>query len=193
MWNKESHILIRFLLTTFLLIGGLAWGILGLTGLNVISRLAREVNLPILSRIIYTMFGLSALFYLLKYYNRDNFLPFLGRTVLPVSLLNHSSPLDYNSEATLNAPEATTKGGQVTHVVYWAAKGKGEVPEGLSVEEAYGDYSNAGMVEVEDGKALIRFKNPVGYRVGGREMKPHVHYRWVSKGGMLSKVHTLEV
>ena len=54
----DQDIILKFILTTLLVIGGLAWGILGMTGFNPVSRFSSLLGLPILTRIIYTIIGL---------------------------------------------------------------------------------------------------------------------------------------
>lgn len=185
MLDKKSYVYLRFIVLTLLVIGGLAWGTIGVTGSNPIARVTRILKIPYLSRVIYTMVGIAALIFIMKFYNRDTFLPFLGKTVFPPTLLNLGHPIDYNRQATLKAPS------EARFVVFWAAEGSNNDTD---VKEAYGKFLNSGAVQVEDGEAVIRFRDPVSYTVHGKKkLKKHVHYRWLDESGMMSKVHTLEV
>jgi uncharacterized membrane protein YuzA (DUF378 family) len=88
------------------IIGALNWFIIGLTGINFLD------NLGFFARIIYILVGISALFIIFK---RDTYLPFLGETVMPCSLLTDRTP----SGATV---EVTIKGPAGRKVIYWAAE-----------------------------------------------------------------------
>jgi len=190
MWfnNKNSPILLKFLLTSILVLGCLIWGIIGVSGFNIVSRGARAINLPILSRIIYTVFGLAAILFLLEFYNKETFIPFLDTTVLPTHLLNITNPLDSNMEVSL-----TPKKG-ITHAVFWAAMPENESDDGVDVNDAFGDYSNAGVAEInDDGKIILKFKKPISYKVNGQLLDRHVHYRYVLSDKMLDKVRTVNI
>jgi len=186
----KHHLMFKFILTTILVIGGLAWGILGMSGFNPISRFSNLLGLPILTRIIYTIVGLAAILYLLKFYNKDNFLPFLGQSLFPSSLLNvGQSAGNFDRELTLTAPT----GSDAELLAFWAADSPSD-QKTPSAEEAYGDFQNSGVVPVINGKATIRFKEPGEYHVldGKKHLESHVHYRWVGKS-LMSKVNTVNV
>lgn len=191
MWSKKSpDVALKFITTCLLIIGGLAWGVLGMTGINPVSRLSTLLGLPILTRIIYTVVGLAAVLYLWKFLNRDQFLPFLGPSMLPSTLLNVGQKVgSYNRELELTAPA----GVNAKYVAFWAASPKATTQAGLPVMDAYGDWTNAGVVPVdESGKAVIRFQDPVDYKVGVKHKKSHVHYRWVGEK-MMGAVKTVDV
>lgn len=187
MFGKQ-HMMLKFFLTTILVIGGLAWGILGMTGWNPISRFANLLGLPILTRTIYTLVGLSAIMYLLKFYNKDSFLPFLGKSLLPANLLNVGQPAgNYDRELSIPLPN----GSDANLLAFWAAESDPKV-KSPSAEEAYGDFTNSGVVPVVNGQATIKFKNPSDYHVaqGTKHLKSHVHYRWIGKK-MMGEVNTI--
>lgn len=183
MIDKKSYVYLRFITLTLLVIGGLSWGVLGATGTNPISRISRALNIPYLSRVVYSMVGIAALLFIIKFYNRDTFLPFLGKTIMPPSLINLGYPLDFDYQATLTAPKGAK------YVVYWASQG----PAGQGVKDAYGKYENSGAMQVKGQKTVIKFKSPASYKVRGKTLKEHVHYRWVGDDGMMSRVHTLHI
>ena len=188
---SKHHLMLKFILTTLLVIGGLAWGILGMTGFNPISRFANLLRFPILTRIIYTMIGLASILYILKFFNKDTFLPFLGQSVFPSSLLNvgTQSQGNFDRELTLTAPPES----QAKLLAFWAAD-EGADGKTTSAEEAYGDFHNSGVVPVVDGQATIRFKDPGEYHVmeGKKHLESHIHYRWIGKS-MMGKVNTAYV
>lgn len=118
---------------------------------------------------------------------RDTYLPFLGQTVLPPTLLKADAvPENANSQATIELSWA--KDG--TKVLYWAASPAKEVV--ATPQLAYGPYSNAGITIVKDGKAILKFVCPAKYNVGAfdKTLNKHVHYRIVKEDGMLGRVKT---
>ena len=118
--------------------------------------------------------------------NRDFYMPFLGPTVVPTSLLKVSTPRDASVAVAITAPKAAT------HVVYWAAT-PSTVPRDDPMA-AYRGYKNAGCVEVAGGRATLRVACPGTYRVGwGRLVPRHLHYRFVFANGVLSSVKTAPV
>ena len=115
------------------------------------------------------------------------FLPFLGETVLPPSVLTKATPQD----ATLTVAVGPAPAG-ATHAVYWAAATSNAVVGNPA--DAYAGFKNAGVVPIQAGMAVLALTCPAPYTVpGGRTLSRHVHYRWVFASGMLSKVHTENV
>jgi hypothetical protein len=78
-------------------------------------------------------------------------------------------------------------------VVYWAAKPNDKVVE---VEEAYGDFSNSGVVMANNmGEATLTFSKGSEYVVpSGKQLKSHVHYReFKDRYGMMGPVQSVFV
>jgi hypothetical protein len=118
---------------------------------------------------------------------RDTYLPFLGETVLPPTLLKADAvPENANTQAVIDIHWA--KDG--TKVLYWAASPAKEVVS--TPQQAYGSFSNAGIATLKDGKAILKFECPSKYNVGAFEktLNKHVHYRIVKENGMLGRVKT---
>ena len=119
-------------------------------------------------------------------FNRDFYLPFLGPTVVPTSVLKLGTPSDATVAIAIDAPR------NATHVVYWAAK-----PSTMAMDNpmaAYRGFNNAGVVAVAGGRATLRLACPGTYKVGwGRLMPRHVHYRYVFDNGVMSSVKTAAV
>lgn len=117
---------------------------------------------------------------------RDFYLPFLGPTVVPTSLLKVGTPADAPVAVSVDAPK------NATHVMYWAS-----TPSTLTADApaaAYRGFKNAGVVEVAGGRATLRVACPGTYKVGwGRMMPRHLHYRYVYSNGVLSGVKTASV
>jgi hypothetical protein len=114
---------------------------------------------------------------------RTTWLPFLGPAAVPVGILKETkSPKDANYSMTIRVPPCAQR------VMYWGAIVKSKNPV-----TAYGGYTNAGIADVKNGMATLTLKKPTEYSVRGFELKPHVHYRWITGRGLLSSVHTAPV
>lgn len=119
-------------------------------------------------------------------FDRDSYLPFLGECVLPPSVLAAKTPQDAAFNVDVLVPDGAT------HVMYWAS----ESGAGLAANpyDAYGNYANAGIVQAgSNGKASLAVRCPRQYRVRGRTLPRHVHYRAIYKSGVAGPVQTTEV
>ena len=119
--------------------------------------------------------------------SRDSYLPFLGQTVIPCSLLNERTPEKADLKVRIIAPVGKK-------VLYWAASPENkEKQTSNSWREAYGHFENAGVaIAGEDGSALLQVQRPQSYWVPpGRKLEPHVHYRICSDDGMMGPVKSL--
>lgn len=142
-------------------------------------------------RTIATLVIVAALFFLVS---RETYLPFLGATVFPSSLLGEDRG---PGQAGARAPiEFSTSIDNVTdgmRVIYWAANPDQNVVS--DPYKAYGGFENAGVATVKNGKVTLKLHCPASYEVpSGRVLKRHVHYRvCCEQRGMLSKVRTAYV
>ena len=162
------------------IIGAINWFIIGLTGINFLD------NLGFVARIIYILVGLSALFIMFK---RDTYLPFLGETVMPCSLLTDRTP----SGATV---EVTIKGPAGRKVIYWASEPSTDhLKKMQDWRGAYGDFMNVGVATIGvDGTAVLAVRKPQQYTVPWKgPLDAHVHYRICGDGGMIGRVETISV
>lgn len=121
---------------------------------------------------------------------RNTYLPFLGPTVIPQSLLKEAGRVAKTGETQttlfVNVPDGTK-------VAYWAAKQSEDVifPDPYV---AYEDYTNAGIALVKNKQAVLVIDCPSSYKVpGGKTLKPHVHYRIMYPNGIMGSVQTLYV
>uniref|UniRef100_A0A6C0E6Y9 Uncharacterized protein n=1 Tax=viral metagenome TaxID=1070528 RepID=A0A6C0E6Y9_9ZZZZ len=123
--------------------------------------------------------------------NLYSYLPFLGPTVMPCSLLANRIPEHADTEVRVDGltPGAT--------VMYWAAEpslGK-SATDGLARikdwRQAYLDFANAGVTRADDaGVAVFVVRKPQPYTVPIRgRLESHVHWR-VCEGHMLGPVQT---
>jgi len=165
---EQQKVLLQFLLTSILIFGGLSWGILGMSGYNPISQIANALELPILTRITYTLIGLATILYIYKYFGELSvFMPSYDESYLPACLLNvgHEGPLNFDVSTTLKAPH------KARYLAYWSDK---------DMEEE----QNCGVSQVKDGEAEIRLKST------GDETR--VYYRWVGKT-KIGKIHSMSM
>ena len=176
MLDKKLHMFSIVLV----IIGALNWFIIGLTGVNYLDKCG------FCARIIYILVGLAALFIMFK---RDTYLPFLGETVMPCSLLTDRTP----SGATV---EVTIKGTPGRKVLYWAAEPSTEhLKKMQDWRGAYGDFMNVGVATIRaDGSATLAVRKPQQYTVPWKgPLDAHVHYRICGDGGMLGRVETMSI
>lgn len=121
---------------------------------------------------------------------RNTYLPFLGPTVLPQSLLKAPGTVAKTgaTQVTLFADVPDN-----TKVVYWAAK----TSQDIIFEDpfvAYEGYTNAGIALVKNKQANLVIDCPSSYKIpSGKTLPPHVHYRIVYPNGILGSVQTLYV
>jgi hypothetical protein len=132
-----------------------------------------------------TLLATLATIYLVA--QKTTFLPFLGETVLPPSVLKMSAPTESTFNVTVKAP------GRASHVIYWAAEPESGIISGP--REAYGKFSNAGVVPVIDASATLPLFCPAVYKVPMKSnpLKKHVHYRAVFPEGILGEIKTQNV
>ncbi len=131
---------------------------------------------------VYIVAGIAGLLIALK---RDNWLPFLGRSVFPHSILQQQTPTQATQEITVNVKVPNAK------VIYWASKDTQN--ETTPVFEAYDDFSNAGVaMSNAQGNAVLKVQKSTGYIVpSGKYIKRHVHYRLAKdEYSMLGSVNT---
>jgi hypothetical protein len=173
----KLHFLARF----FLVVGGLNY-----LYINYMNK--SFFGTSTVSKVITTIIGLSALLYL---FDRDFYLPFLGKTVFPFGKRDEVS-IDESSRTLVsitvdNLPPNTT-------VIYWASQNKKNVYD--NPKEAYGDFGNRGITTTDKtGKAILQIQCPSRYNVGklfGKTLDKHVHYRYElpEYPGMFSDIKT---
>lgn len=181
---KKKIINIIFIL--ILIIASINWS-LSINNYNLVEILNTyinntfNINVPINNYIYYII----AIIAILVAFNRDIWLPFLGETVLPSSLIPLSTPNNYNKVLTIQA-DPNSK------IIYWSSlpDENNKIPD---VSIAYKDYSNCGCVMSNDkGEALLSIVEGTSYKVPIKnEIKKHVHYRVFNESGILSKVYTI--
>lgn len=120
--------------------------------------------------------------------NRDMYLPFLGETALPASILV-DTPRRGNVIFAIDGVTPNAK------VIYWAANPSKEV--GTNPKSAYSNTINGGITTAsEEGVAHITLDCPQSYKVNrlgiDKQLPKHVHFRveLVKQPGLFSPVQT---
>ena len=117
--------------------------------------------------------------------NRTIFLPFLGPTVFPYTVLKAMQPIKANNAMRLSVDESAM------YAVYWAAA---ETGLSGSPKQAYKNYENAGVAVVREGVAELSLACPVAYSVPIKgELPKHVHYRLVYRDGWMGPVENVPI
>lgn len=130
------------------------------------------------------LFGASACVSTLLFFERDVFLPFLGHTVMPQSVIvSHRTPAGANRTVRIRVTPNT-------RVVYWASEPSYNVVS--TPQQAYGKYNNAGVETSDDqGYVMFRVRSPSSYKTWATgKLAPHVHYRMMKGDGMWSRIFT---
>jgi len=177
---------INMILFAVVLVGAINWGATAL-GYNFVQLLSTNVNsyfnvnYPI-DKIIYIVVAVSAIWLASK---RTTWLPFLGYGIMPSSVVPLTKPTGANRKVNIKTqPNAK--------IVYWASKNSNDKE---NVVDAYGDYSNAGVVNADSkGNAVLEVIEGAGYVVpSGKQISRHIHYRTIGlPDGMMGKVMTVK-
>lgn len=159
-----------------------------LGGINYLFdvNLFKYVKYPLLTKIINLLIGISALYFIT---NRDYYLPFLGKTVVPLVVPREKLPKVLTKVKLEKLPPNTS-------VVYWASSGDKEHYD--NPMEAYGDYLNSGVSKTNNsGSVVVELECPSTYNVPklgkfNKTLQRHIHYRFIlpESSGMLSRVYT---
>jgi len=133
---------------------------------------------------------LSALAAVYVGFHRDTYLPFLGPTIIPCSILKDKMPEHADTEVSVSGLEPGSK------VLFWATE---PATEGLAKlkdwQRAYLDFANAGVTTVNsDGHATLRIRRPQPYTVPVKgRLEAHVHWRVCQDGGVIGPVQTTPI
>jgi uncharacterized membrane protein YuzA (DUF378 family) len=180
MFAKWLHLIAMVLVV----VGALNWGLVGAFGWNAVTAL---VGKGAAANAIYVAVGVAAL---LVVGRRDTYLPFLGETVMPCSLLPEQTPEHADTEVSVHGVTPGAK------VLFWATE---PATEGLARiqdwRRAYLDFANAGVTTADaGGHAVLRIRKPQPYTVPlkGR-LEAHVHWRVCGDNGLLGPVMTTTI
>jgi uncharacterized membrane protein YuzA (DUF378 family) len=186
----QIHTKLRMLALALIVSGGLNWGLVATMNVNLVDKMGKLLssflklndNISVsITKVVYLLIALSAIYIAI---NRDNWLPFLGDSVLPPSVV----PL---KEPTVTDMTIDVKVTPNSKVIYWAANRTDKIQDVL---KAYGNFENSGVVVSDNnGIAKLKLTKGSGYKVpSGKYIPPHVHYRVIepSSGGIIGKVMT---
>jgi len=176
---------VYILIVAIVIIGSLNWGATAY-GYNLVEILSNNLNkifkkdLDFAKWIYYTI-AVCAIILALR---RNTWLPFLGKSVLPRSVIPLYQPLNANINVVVNVKPNKK-------VVYWAALGKND---DQNVSGAYQDYSNYGVtMSNANGEAVLAIHEGHGYKVGFGTIPRHIHYRVLDiSPGMMGPVQTVK-
>jgi len=175
--HKKAHIVAIGLV----IIGAVNWGLVGTIKVDLVAKLFGK---GILARSLYILIGLAALSLI---FYRDTYLPFLGETIMPCSILTNRAP----PGATRDVKVKVNPGAKV---LYWASEPATEhLKEINNWQKAYTDYKNAGVATADmNGEAVLKVREPQAYTVPikGR-IEPHIHFRVCGDGGWMGNVKTV--
>jgi hypothetical protein len=121
-------------------------------------------------------------------FQRSTYLPFLGETVVPCSLLKEQEPESANYEKRVAVEGPGRK------VLFWAAEPDNEHLSQLKDwRKAYLGFQNAGVTTVgDDGHAVLKVRKPQPYTVPVKgRLEAHIHYRVCGDNGFLGPVQTV--
>lgn len=181
--RKYTHLLVQKVAYGFLIFGAIVCLIFGAANANLITGLFGE---GLLSSVIFTLIGFAGLYFLLQ---RDFYLPFLGETVMPCSVLEDRTPSGSDREVAIQvAPGAK--------VLYWAAEPANEDLKDIKDwKDAYTKFENVGVTTADEaGNAVLKVRTPQPYTVPFKgRIEPHVHYRVCEPRGFIGRVNTVFV
>lgn len=164
-----------------LVIGGLNWGLVGAFGWNAVTAL---LGRGWLANLVYVLVGVAAIVVGLR---RDSYLPFLGETVMPCSLMPDRIPDHADTQVTVHGLQPGAK------VLYWATEPATEGLERIKDwRKAYLEFANAGVTTADDGgRAILRVRRPQPYTVPMKgRLEAHVHWRACGEDGLVGPVNT---
>lgn len=159
-------------------------GLAALTGKDMLVALLGKRSIAI--NAIFLFAGVSAL--ALGLY-RDTYLPFLGPTVMPCSLLEPQFPEGADTTVRIYVRPGAK-------IFYWAAEAANDEFHALhDWKQAYLGFHNAGVaVADDDGYALLRVRKPQAYTVPLKgALDAHIHYRVCGDDGLMDAVRTVSL
>jgi uncharacterized membrane protein YuzA (DUF378 family) len=175
---------VHMIAMVLVIVGALNWGLVGAIGWNAVTAI---VGRGAISNAIYVIIGIAALLVAVR---RDTYLPFLGETVMPCSLMPEQTPEHADTEVGVHGVAPGSK------ILFWATE---TATEGLARitdwRRAYLDYANAGVTTADaGGHAVLRIRKPQPYTVPMKgRLEAHVHWRVCGDGGLIGPVMTTTV
>ncbi len=162
-----------------LIIASLNIGISMIAKVDVLNKIIGSYE-----KYFYIIAFISALYIM---WDRDTYLPFLGRTIIPCNFLKDSIPANATKIITINITKPNTK------VLYWAADNTSNPSIINNYINAYNDFSNSGVATSDkNGIVKLAVREPQSYTVPYKGLlQPHVHFRICDGPGTLGRVKTI--
>ena len=178
--GQYYHKLVQKFAIALVIVGAINWGMIGGLRVNLVERLLGKGSTG--ARIVYILVGVAAL---MLAFNRDTYLPFLGESVFPCSVLSDQTPPGATRSVTVQAEPGAK-------VVFWAS----EPADGSGVptwQGAYRGYLNAGVATADaSGKAVLKVRDPQPYTVPFKgKLDAHVHFRICGPTGFVGRIKTV--
>jgi len=137
---------------------------------------------------------LISIFYLIFFFPKNLFLPFLSHSIFPPSLIpNQLYPPNSNVKINLDLfyPDGSK-------IIYWASVHDYHDHNKIfdNPSNAYNDYRNSGIAIVNNNKAVIHINCPNQYKIPpfNNTLKKHIHYRIATPNNpFLSDVKTIYI
>ena len=153
---------------------------------NIISD---HIENQTIAKLLYVIVSIAGIYMITQ---RTYYLPFLGETVLPASVLAPKVQKSYDDEIRIEVP------GRVVKVVYWAADKQNNDDKTIkSWNDAYNKFDNSGVALVSNNVAIMKIQRPQTYTVGQfgvtRQLPAHIHYRLVYMDGTMSEIYTYNI
>lgn len=163
------------------IVGALNWGLVGAVNVNLVTAIFGKGQI---TNAIYLIIGVAAIGLAMR---RSTWLPFLGETVMPCSIIPERVPEHADTEVTVHGMHPGAK------VLFWATE---PATEGLAKiktwDKAYLDFANAGVTTADaGGHVVMQIRKPQPYTVPMKgRLEAHIHWRVCEDGGFLGPVQT---
>lgn len=187
--NYKQSIYLHILTIILVLIGSIetvSTNIMGFSILNLINNNSIKIGFIF-------VIAISCLYHL---FNKYTYLPFLNYNVLPHSLLKTESNIKLDEENLVAVDIDIPNDNKYSHVIYWASSENNKDINNTSIWYlAYGEFPNSGIQSINTTNTVnIKIRCPSQYKVpslfGEKIIPKHVHYRFISKDGMMSRIYT---
>jgi uncharacterized membrane protein YuzA (DUF378 family) len=178
-----KRVYLEMIIKYIVIFGAINWGVVGVLQTNLVSYISKLFNTN-LNQVVYIIIAACGVYLL---FNRNTYLPFLGEAAFPVPLEDRT-PAEKGEQLSAELTDLPPN----KKVIYWASN-----PSSTTYNnplDAYGNFDNQGVVTSDkDGKATIIFNNPGSYKVDGKELPVHIHYRYWTEYGLTSELKTVNI